>query len=123
LRDTEAYIFSRQSALRWWCGCQPYASASFTHRNIPGTYFCYRLSRPQGHSAAGRIRSIKKANGLIRNRTRDLPAGSIVPQPTTLQRVLLIFKLNYIIYLRQETIILFQCKENIIETWIRRRGE
>jgi hypothetical protein len=23
--------------------------------NIPGTYFCYRLSQPQGHSAAGRI--------------------------------------------------------------------
>jgi len=26
--------------------------------NIPGTHFCYRLSRPQGHSAAGRIMSI-----------------------------------------------------------------
>jgi len=24
--------------------------------NIPGTHFCYRLSQPQGHSAAGRIR-------------------------------------------------------------------
>jgi hypothetical protein len=24
-------------------------------RNIPGTHFCYRLSRPQGHSAAERI--------------------------------------------------------------------
>jgi hypothetical protein len=23
--------------------------------NIPGTHFCWRLSRPQGHSAAGRI--------------------------------------------------------------------
>jgi hypothetical protein len=23
--------------------------------NIPGTHLCYRLSRPQGHSAAGRI--------------------------------------------------------------------
>jgi hypothetical protein len=30
----------------------------FTSRKIPGTYFCYRLSRPQGHSAAGRIRLI-----------------------------------------------------------------
>jgi hypothetical protein len=29
---------------------------TFTTRNIPGTYFCYRLSRPQDHSAAGRIR-------------------------------------------------------------------
>ena len=23
--------------------------------NVPGTHFCYRLSRPQGHSAIGRI--------------------------------------------------------------------
>ena len=28
--------------------------------NTPGTDFCYRLSRPQGHSAAGRIMSTKK---------------------------------------------------------------
>jgi hypothetical protein len=26
--------------------------------NIPGTHFCYRLSRPQDHSATGRIKSI-----------------------------------------------------------------
>jgi hypothetical protein len=56
----------------------------FTPRKIPGTHFCYRPSRPQGHSAAGRIRSIEKSNDLIGNRTRDLPACSIVPQPTTL---------------------------------------
>jgi hypothetical protein len=54
-------------------------------RMIPGTHFCYRLSRPQGHSAAGRIRSIEKSND-IGNRTRDLPACSIVPQPTALPR-------------------------------------
>jgi hypothetical protein len=29
-------------------------------RNLPCTHFCKRLSRPQGHSAAGRIRSIEK---------------------------------------------------------------
>jgi hypothetical protein len=34
-------------------------------RKIPGTHFCLRLSRPQGHSAAGRIRSIVKSNDLI----------------------------------------------------------
>jgi hypothetical protein len=33
---------------------------------------------------AGRIRSIEKSNDLIGNRTRDLPAFSIVPQQTTL---------------------------------------
>jgi hypothetical protein len=30
--------------------------------NILGTHFCYRLSRPQGHSAAGRIMSMKNSN-------------------------------------------------------------
>jgi hypothetical protein len=58
----------------------------FNPRNIPGTHFCSRLSRPQGHNEAGRIRSIETANNLIGNRTRDLPACSIVPQPTTLPR-------------------------------------
>jgi hypothetical protein len=33
----------------------------FTPRKIPGTHFCSRLSRPQGHSAAGKIGSIKKS--------------------------------------------------------------
>jgi hypothetical protein len=33
---------------------------------------------------AGRIRSIEKSNDLIGNRTRNLPACSRVPQPTTL---------------------------------------
>jgi hypothetical protein len=39
-----------------------------------------------GHSGAGRIRSNEKSKDLIGNRTRDLPACSIVPQPTTLLR-------------------------------------
>jgi hypothetical protein len=52
----------------------------------PGTHFCERLSRPQGHDAAGRIRSNEKSNDLLGNRTRDLPACSIVHQPTTLPR-------------------------------------
>jgi hypothetical protein len=55
----------------------------FAPRKIPGTQFCYRLSVPQDHCAAGSIRSIEKWNDLIGNRTRDLPACSIVPQPTT----------------------------------------
>ena len=42
--------------------------------NIPGTHFRQRLSRPQGHSAAGRIMSIKNSNDTFGNRTRDLPA-------------------------------------------------
>ena len=49
--------------------------------NIPGTHFCYRLSRLQDHSAAGRIMSMKVSNNTIGNRTLDLPACSAVPQP------------------------------------------
>jgi hypothetical protein len=58
----------------------------FTPRKIPGTHFSCRLSRPYGHSATGRIRSTNKLNDLIGNLTRDLPACSIVPEPTTLPR-------------------------------------
>jgi hypothetical protein len=58
----------------------------FTPRKISGIHFCLRLSRPQGHSAAGMVRSIEKYNDHIGYRTSDLPACSIVPQPTTLPR-------------------------------------
>ena len=51
---------------------------SLTHRpplppgNTPGTDFCYRLSLPEGHSATGRIMSLKISNDTIGNRTREL---------------------------------------------------
>jgi hypothetical protein len=54
-------------------------------RKIPGTHFCYRLSVPQDHSGAGSIRSIEEFSDLG-IRTRDLPARSIMSQPTTLPR-------------------------------------
>ena len=46
--------------------------------NIPGTHFCGRLSRPQGHSATGTLKSMKNNDDPIGNRTRDmiqLPLG------------------------------------------------
>jgi hypothetical protein len=46
----------RLSALRIGCPLPP--------RKIPGTHFCWRLSRPQGHSTAGRIRSIEKKKSI-----------------------------------------------------------
>jgi hypothetical protein len=55
-------------------------------RYNPGTYFCYRLSRPQGHNAAGRIKLTKNPNDSIGNRTRDLPASRAVPQPNAAKR-------------------------------------
>ena len=58
-----------------------------THRppsppgNISGAHFCYKLSRPQGPSAVGRIRSMKNPQNPNGYRTRDIPACSAVPQP------------------------------------------
>ena len=58
---------------------------SLTHRlflppgNAPGTHFCYRLSRPQGHRVIRRIMSMKNFNGTIWNRTSDLPICSAAP--------------------------------------------
>ena len=58
---------------------------SLTHRpplppgNTRGTHFCYRLSRPRGHSATGRIMSLKNYNDTIGNRTRNLPVCRLVP--------------------------------------------
>jgi len=57
--------------------------------NIPGTHLCYRLSPHQGHSAAGRITSMKNSNDTIGNQTCNLPTCSAVPQPTALLRALL----------------------------------
>jgi hypothetical protein len=42
-----------------------------------------RLSRPQGHSAARRIRSIEKSKDFTKIRTHSPSAYSIVPHPTT----------------------------------------
>jgi hypothetical protein len=44
---------------------------------IPGTQFCKGLSRHQGHSAAGRFRSIEKSNNLIWNSTLEFPLDSL----------------------------------------------
>jgi hypothetical protein len=65
----------------------------FTPRNIPGTYFCYKLSQPQAHSMAERIRATKKSNDLIRNQTHNLPVYSTVPQQTMLLCALITYNL------------------------------
>jgi len=63
-------------------GCKPYAPAAFTSRKCSWHSFLLRLSRPQGHSAIGRIMSMKNSSDTIRNRTSDLPACNAVPKPT-----------------------------------------
>jgi hypothetical protein len=76
----------RQSAIEGGKGVSPTHRPPLPAGNIPGTHFCWRLSHSQGHSAAGRIMSIKNSNDAIGNRTRDLQTCSAVPQPTALPR-------------------------------------
>jgi hypothetical protein len=54
-----------------------------TPRNILGTDFSQRQSRPHARSAARRIKSIEKSNYPIGNQIRDLPACRVVLQPAT----------------------------------------
>jgi hypothetical protein len=51
-------------------------------RYIPGTHFCKRLSRPQGHNVARRIMLMKNSNDSVRKRARHLPACSTLCQST-----------------------------------------
>jgi len=45
----------------------------------PGTHFCWRLSRPQGHSAIGMILSMKNSNDTSWDRISDLPICNAAP--------------------------------------------
>jgi hypothetical protein len=73
---------SRQSAHEGGKVISPTHRPPLPPRNIPGTHFCSRLSRPQGHSATETIMSMKNSNDTIVNRTRNLPVCSAVPQTT-----------------------------------------
>ena len=66
---------SRQSAHE---GGKVVNPTHWTPGNIPGTHFCYRLSHPQGHSAAGRIMSMKNSSDTIGNRTHNSPVCGTV---------------------------------------------
>jgi hypothetical protein len=60
----------------------PHTDYLYPPGNIPGTHFCYRLSRPQGYSAARGTMSMKNSSDAIRNRIHDLPNFSAVPHAT-----------------------------------------
>jgi hypothetical protein len=66
----------------WRCQvCQPYTPAAFTPQEIFLVPFPLTvLNRPQDHSAAGRIMSMKNSSDINGNRTRELPAFGAVPQ-------------------------------------------
>ena len=73
---------SRQSAHEGGKVVSPKHRPPLAPGNIPCSHFCYRLSQPQVHSAAGRIMSMKNSNDTNGKRTHDLPACSAVIQPT-----------------------------------------
>jgi hypothetical protein len=84
LWDVEVPTFSGQSAHRWRWGCQPYAPAG---RPLPTGRFLVLISVTswidrRGHNAAEELGQLKNPT----TSSGDLPACSIVPQPTTLPR-------------------------------------
>ena len=80
-------MMARLSALR--------ADRLYPPEDIPGTRFYYRLSRPQGHGAAEKIRSKNKLKSPIGNRTQDLSTSIAGPRPTASPRVLRKFLKNF----------------------------
>ena len=78
LRDNSPRWWLRLSALRIGCILAP--------GNTPSTHFCQRLNRTQGHSAIGRITSMKNSNDTIWNRTSDFPICSHSALTTVLPR-------------------------------------
>jgi len=60
-------------------GCQPYATATFTHTKYSWYTFLLEAELTPGLSAIGRIMSMKNSNDMIWNRISDLPICSTAP--------------------------------------------
>jgi hypothetical protein len=73
------YTCHSKAEVRLWALCA--GLPPFIPRKIPGTHFGQTPSRIQSYNAAGSIRTTKTFNHLFRNRTRDLPSCSVMPQP------------------------------------------
>jgi hypothetical protein len=90
LSEVEAPIFSRQSAHRWRWGCQSYAPVTFYPQE--DSWYSFLL---EAASTPGPV--WLEGLGQIGNRTRDLPACSIVPQPTMLSRATIMIRTKTVI--------------------------
>jgi hypothetical protein len=135
-QEVEVSHISRQSAHKCGRVVSPTQRPHLPPGNIPGTYFCQRMSRAQGHSVAGRIMSKKNSSGKIGNRNSDLPAGSVAPQPPRapfLYFRFLIFGLTLLVWLHSITLtctysiislrnIIFVCRPLFSETRQGRTG-
>jgi len=72
LQEVEATRISRHSAREDVTVVSPTHRPPLPPGDIPGTHLCQILSRPQGHGAAGWVKSMEDSSGTIGNRTRDL---------------------------------------------------
>jgi hypothetical protein len=82
LQVAEAPRISRQPAHQGGKVVSPVHWLPLLPGDIPGTDLYQRPSRPQSHSAARRIKSMKNSSDLNGNKTCDLPACNVVPQPS-----------------------------------------
>jgi hypothetical protein len=65
LQEIEASRISTQSVHQTGEVVSPTHRSHLPPRNLAGTHFCKRLSRPQGHNRSGRVQSIKNSNYCI----------------------------------------------------------
>ena len=94
LKEVEISRIFRQSAHEGGKVVCPTHRPTLPPGKIHGTHFCQRLSRPQGHSAVGRIEPMKNVKELIGSRTSGLPACSCTAYSAVLVHTLILYILN-----------------------------
>jgi hypothetical protein len=83
----EMHYFWLATTTTWFSSIQLYIIGirfhiinSIPHELVLVLISANKLSRPQGHSAVGRIKSMKNSSDSIGNQTRDIPACGAGPQ-------------------------------------------